>query len=329
MKKYKIFILDHRTYCVNSIGDSLAQLGHEIFYQSSSSLKNLEAGLSYFKPDILLTVGYNRKLFGVFKDHIHTLCKKHKLFHIYWATEDLINHIDWSIPYVLSAKPDVVWTIHPQCVEKYKNINIPSMYFNFAFNPRYFLHQTRGNDFVYDVVFVGATHFFKDTYRFDSLKQLLFPLVKANIKTDIWGLGWKKDKDFILNKFGCIIPPAWLHGHLLYGKTGTIYRKSKIILGIQNAKDQVTQRTFEILGSGCFMLASRTTAMEELFDDKNEVALSSSPEETIELANFYLKKPELRFAMGKRAREKILNHHTYIHRINAVWAETQVIINNK
>jgi len=250
MSSYKIFILDHRTYCINSLGDSLAQMGHQIYYQSSKSMEMVEGSIAYFKPDILITVGYNRKLFSHFIDKVHGLCKKYNLFHLYWATEDLINHNDWSIPYVLKAKPDVIWTIHGKCLSNYKKLGIPAFYFNFAFNPRIFSKKNPFHKEVYDISFVGATHFFKKTYRFESLRHLLFPLVEAKQKTDVWGLGWRKESKFIQKEFGHSIPSSWLHGHLLYGKSGDVYTNSKITLGIQNAEDQVTQRTFEILGTG-------------------------------------------------------------------------------
>ena len=120
MVPYKIFILDHRSYCLNSLGDSLAQLGHEIYYQSSWKPLEVEASIAYFKPDIVITVGYNRRLFSkVFLDLIPILHKKYNFLHLYWATEDKINFEDWSLTFVQQTKPDIVWTIHPDCIDKY------------------------------------------------------------------------------------------------------------------------------------------------------------------------------------------------------------------
>ena len=122
MLKYRIFILEHRTYCINSLGDSLAQLGHKIYVQSSWRQPEVEAGIKYFRPHILLTIGYNKPLFNRWKNSINPLCKKYNLFHIYWATEDEINHMEWSMPYVLATKPDLIWTIHPNCIQRYRQL---------------------------------------------------------------------------------------------------------------------------------------------------------------------------------------------------------------
>lgn len=329
MKGYSIFILDHRTYCINSLGDSLAQLGHKVAYQSSWEPKEVEAGIAYFKPDILITVGYNGPLFSRFKEIIPQLCDKYRLFHLYWATEDLINHSSWSLPYVEGTKPDLVWTIHPECIEKYERLGIPSSYLNFGFNPRIFPKKKKGEIEKYDISLIGATHFFKRTYRFDSLQHLLFPLVKSNQRVNIWGYGWRKNKGFVVEEFGHSIPRGWLQGHLLYGNTGEVYRKSKIILGVQNAMDQVSQRTFEILGTGAFMIGSRTPAIIEMFEDKRDLVLTSSPEETIELVKYYIDKPSLRYKIGVRARQKVLENYTYHQLIEKIWPKAELLVKEK
>lgn len=329
MKEYKIFFLDHRTYCINSLGDSLAQLGHKIMFQTSWNYDEVEKGIAYFKPDILVTVGYNRRLFNRFAGKVLELCKKYRMFHLYWATEDLINHEDWSIPYVQRTKPDLVWTIHPDCIHKYESLGVPSNYLNFAFNPRIFHGKSRLDKELFDVSFVGTTHLFKRTYRFESLRQLLLPMVDIGQMVHIWGADWIKDEAIIAKEFGKTIPRSWLQGYLLYGKSGSVYRSSKIVLGVQNAMDQVTQRTFEILGTGAFMIASRTQETLKLFEDKKEIALTSSPEETIDLVKYYINKPELRYEIGQRARRKVLQHYTYRQQINDIWTRAAVLVQHK
>ena len=325
MKTFKIFILDHRSYCINSIGDSLAQLGHQVSFQSSWHDEEIEAGIAYFRPDILLTVGFNRRLFR-YLERIPVLCKKYRLFHIYWATEDLINHLDWSLTFIQRGKPDLVWTIHPACIAKYEKLGVPAAYLNFAFNPRIFPAKTKRDKEIYDLTFVGSTHIFKETYRIESLKQLLFPLLQQKKKVDIWGIGWKKEAAKIKSIFGCTVPSEWVHGFLPYKKTANVYRSSKIVLGVQNAVDQLTQRTFEILGSGTFMITNRTKALEELFTDQTELVFTNSPEETLDLINYFLPRPELRLKIGQNARKKILQDHTYKQRLQKVWPQTHTLI---
>ncbi|SCY57593.1 Spore maturation protein CgeB [Alkaliphilus peptidifermentans DSM 18978] len=304
-------------------------MGHKLTYQSSWVSKEIEAGIDYFKPDILITVGYNKPLFHRFAEEIPKLCKKYNLFHLYWATEDLINHTSWSLPYIKKSKPDLVWTIHPDCIKKYESLGIPSSYLNFALNPRLFPPKKKDDKEIYDISLVGATHLFKRTYRFDSLKHLLFPLVQVGQKTHVWGYGWRKDEALIASIFGQTVPHDWLQGHLLYGVSGSVYQKSKIVLGLQNAEDQVTQRTFEILGTGAFMIASRTKAITEMFEDKKELVLTSSPKETIELVTYYLNRPDIRHEIGCNARKKIMDKYTYHQNLIKIWPKAEQLINKR
>lgn len=326
MKRYTVFFLDHRSYCLNSLGDSLARQGHRVVYQSSWNLHEVEAGISYFKPEILVTVGYNRRLFSGFLDFLPKLCQKHGLFHIYWATEDLINHEDWSQTFIKRAKPNLVWTVHPACVDKYKKAGIPAFYFDFAVNPALLLPKTRETKEKYDISFVGTAHLFKRTYRFESLRNLLFPLIEKKMNVALWGLDWEKNAALIKKEFGLSIPRKLLRGFLPYKHTFRVYASSKIVLGVQNAPDQVTQRTFEILGQGAFMITSRTPAITKLFKPGSEVAVSSSPAETLDLVEYYLNRPNLRFEIGQKARRKVLDNHTYQHRLNEVWPKTEQYI---
>ncbi|WP_187273967.1 glycosyltransferase [Paenibacillus sp. N3.4] len=311
MKRLRIFFLNHLSCYINSLADALCQLGHSIYYQTSWEMREIEAGISYFKPDLLITVGIDKPMFHPSLDVIPDLCHKYGLLHIYWATEDKIHFDGISVPFVRRVKPDIVWTIHPECVKKYQNMEIGSAYLNFAFNPRMFSPKSENPAEIYDVSFIGTTHLETRTFRYDSLKQLLFPLIQAEVEVGVWGNNWLESKDFLEIEFGASIPPHRFHGYISYKNTSDIYHKTKIMLGVQNAVDQVSQRTFEILGTGAFMIASRTEELERLFEDKKEIVLTSSQEETLELVSYYLKRPEERMLIGRQAREKVLSNHTF------------------
>lgn len=311
MLKYKIFILDHRSIYLNSIGDSLAQLGHTIYYQSSWVPKEIEAGIAYFQPDILLTIGWDIPLTDPFLASLPELCKKYNLFHIYWANEDMIHYEKWSRPFVKKIQPDLVWTIHPDCIEKYEKDGIEADYLNFAFNPRLFPAKTETDEEKYPIALVGTAHLTHKTFRYESIEQLIIPLIKENRKIHLWGAHWDKEASFMKKQFGESVPLDWLQGYLPYKQTASIYRSSKIVLGLQNAQDQVSQRTFEILGTGAFMIASRTEALTSMFEEGKEIALTSSPEETISLINYYIDKKEERLKIGANARMKVLENYHY------------------
>lgn len=329
MKTYKIFFLDHRSIYLNSLVDALGQMGNEIYYQSSWHFPEIEAGIAYFKPDILLTVGCDIPLRNPALEIVPSLCEKYGLFHIYWATEDKIHHDDWSLPFVHKIKPDLVWTIHPECVASYQAACIPAAYVNFAFNPRMMAPPVSEQDKQYMISLIATTHFKKKTYRYESFEQLVVPLIHNQIQVDIWGFGWDQDRAFIQGQFGITIPQQWIHGYLPYKESMKVYQQSKIVIALQNALDQVSQRTFEILGSGAFMLTNATPAITAMFEHGVDLVMSHSPEETVELVKYYLDHPKQRQDIGQSARNKVLAQHTYFHRLQTVWEQLESSIERK
>lgn len=319
MRKIRIFFLDHRSIYLNSLGDALSQLGYPLFYQSSWDMREVEAGIRYFKPDILLTVGCDAPLTSPSLNRLPGLVQEYRLFHIYWATEDALFHEEWSLPFVKRIKPHMVWTIDARCVKSYEVHGFAAVPLNFALNPRFFTAKPEDVTEKYEVSLIGTTHLHAPTYRMKSLKVLLVPLLQQGIPVHIWGYGWQEDPESVKKHVGITIPSHLLHGYLPYKETARIYHESKIVLGVQNAEDQVSQRTFEIVGSGGLMLANRTKSLQELFQDGEEVLLSASVEETVRFVLAYLDRREVRQAIGRRGREKILKEHTYRHRLAAIW----------
>lgn len=323
MEPRTVFFLNHLSCYLNSLADSLSQAGHRVCYQTSWDMNEVEAGIRHFQPDLLITVGFDKPMHEAPLERIPEICRKHRIVHIYWATEDRIHFDKISRPMVNRLQPDIVWTIHPACVAMYRGIGVDAAYFNFAFNPRKFPMKLGTGDEKYDVSMIGNAHLETRTYRYESLRQLLFPLIGSGTRVHVWGGGWKENADLLLREFGGTIPPAWITGPVPYLHTPRIYRQSRVVLGIQNAEDQVTQRTFEILGTGAFMIANRTGEMERLFEHGKELAMSSGPEETLELIRFYRNRERDRLDIGRRAHRKVMNLHTYRHRLENVWEQVE------
>ncbi|GAA4707176.1 CgeB family protein [Brevibacillus fulvus] len=323
---YRIFFLDHRSIYLNSLGDALSQRGNQVFYQTSWNMREIEAGIAYFKPDILLTVGCDLPLYGLKEGELAELCRKYNLFHIYWATEDRLFFEQWSVPFIRRIQPDLVWTVHPLCVDEYKALGIPAQFFNFAFNPRMFPAKPAQPNELFDITLIGTTHLHQRTFRYESLRHLLFPLVEGHRDLHIWGYGWEQDRQLIREEFGVQLPPTILHGYLPYKHNYFIYHQSKIVLGVQNALDQLSQRTFEIMGTGAFMIASKTAELSRLFQDGVELVLTESPAQTRELVDYYLDRPSERHQIGQNARKAVVSNHTYEARLNEVWEQLEQMI---
>lgn len=79
----------------------------------------------------------------------------------------------------------------------------------------------------------------------------------------------------------------------------------------------VNQRVFDVPLCGGFLLTDRQEDLLELFAD-DEVALYESSEDVADKARYYLANPAIRASIAARARKRILNEHTYRHRMGSM-----------
>lgn len=78
------------------------------------------------------------------------------------------------------------------------------------------------------------------------------------------------------------------------------------------------QRVFDCPAAGGFLLTDRREQLHELFDADTELALYDGAGEVAERVRWYLRNPEEREVVTARARCRILNEHTYDHRLRAL-----------
>ena len=102
---------------------------------------------------------------------------------------------------------------------------------------------------------------------------------------------------------------SWLHGYLPYPDAHKVYNSAKIVIGPQNQLTQVTQRTYEILGSGGFLLTSDTPEIRRLFKPGKDLVVSRSAKQTRNLVRYYLKHPKQRERIRKQGKITVLRHN--------------------
>ncbi|MFS0907747.1 glycosyltransferase [Priestia aryabhattai] len=96
-----------------------------------------------------------------------------------------------------------------------------------------------------------------------------------------------------------------------------MYSNTDINIGCQNHNLYLSRRTFEILGSEGFLITYDTKEIRRLFKPGQDLVVSSSPKETLELVNYYLNHPNECKRIGERGKNAIKNH-TYKHRANYI-----------
>ncbi|MGB8953857.1 MAG: glycosyltransferase [Tumebacillaceae bacterium] len=240
---------------------------------------------------------------------------------VYWATEDPLHTHTFSLPLIENMRPDYVFTVTNELVSWYQSLGIRAAHLDFAYHPS--IHSPvepvpsyRCRLAVVANAYPDLLSDTPDMFRKASLKSLIRPLVRKRIRVDFWGRDWERMEPFLKRD----IPADWLHGYLPYTEANKVYSSADIVIGLQNCPDQLTQRTYEILGSGGLLLTSDTSAVRRKFQPGREVIVSSSASETVELVRYYQNNPQARLELREQAQLAIANE-SYVHRAQAILDE--------
>ncbi|MFS1518888.1 glycosyltransferase [Bacillus sp. SCS-151] len=311
----RILFLEKHPMWIHGLPRGFKDLGHEVNICEISSKSELFNTVANYNPHIIFSMGWTREHRKEKQSWLKEYLEKTNIPHVYWATEDPTHTKTFTLPLIKNSKIDFIFTICPSLVKVYKKLGLPSARLDFGYHPD--THYITKSEPKYTksiaVVANAYPHLLRkntNLYRYESTKTLIEPLIKANIRVDFWGVGWKNMQDIL----GVQIPNDWIHGYIHYLETPKVYSSSDIIIGLQNQQNQLTQRTFEILGSEGFLITSDTQEIRRLFTPGYHLITSSSKEETVELVKHYLLKTEERDVIRKRGKDMVAKNHTYKHR---------------
>ncbi|MBC8432297.1 MAG: glycosyltransferase [Desulfobacterales bacterium] len=99
-----------------------------------------------------------------------------------------------------------------------------------------------------------------------------------------------------------------------------IYQKSKINLNISRLQLRATvnQRIFDVPAAGGFLLTDKTFELEQYLQPDKEVGVFENAGELKDKVNYYLANEKERIAISASARRRVLNEHTYAHRMSKI-----------
>jgi spore maturation protein CgeB len=85
-------------------------------------------------------------------------------------------------------------------------------------------------------------------------------------------------------------------------------------------KGAVNQRVFDCPAAGGFIITDAQGDIEDLFDSAKEMVTYSSLEELEDKVDYFTRKPEARIPIVRRARKRIEENHTHMHRLRSLEA---------
>lgn len=293
------------------------EAGHQIKISGRLTEGQIPKMIQEFKPDLIITMGWGLFQTPNYQKWIGKYVKQSKIPHVFWSVEDPGHTHNYVLPLTKTVAPDFIFTICKSRVDYFKKHGMKAAHMEFAYNPNIHYPTNPNPEFNFPIAVVACPYLFDDTfaYRNKAMQNLISPLIKNNMQVNFWGEHanryWNSGH---LDSFIGSIPNEWVHqDRMPYYDTNKLYNSADIILGLQNHHDQVTQRTFEVLGSGGFLLTCDTLGIRNLFKPGKDLVVSSSPQETLELVLYYLARPEERNKIRKQG-QLAVKKHTYKNR---------------
>jgi spore maturation protein CgeB len=254
--------------------------------------------------------------------------------HIHWDTDGISSTYYLSesgdgieMDVIYASKPDLVLTMCPEMREVIKQKGFPCEMMYYAFSP-VFHHPTADIEAKDGLInLIGSSYsslypFRPEHFRYTSLKILLKPLLENGYPVHLYGDD--QYPSLIKRILGVELPPENYHGYLPYERTCAVYNSSFLNIVTQNHERTITKRTFEILGSGGFVLSSDNSEIRKLFTPGRDLVVSSSPEQTLELAKYYEKNKDEWRAVRKNAALSVQNH-TYKQRAEYILEQYNIL----
>ncbi len=265
--------------------EQLQQDARLIFPNTVQELKEI---LEDAQPDVLMTLGTP----SFYKQPMLEYIGQRKLSpmrYIHWDT-DGISWAELEMNLINLTKPDMVFTICPDMLNMLKGQGIQSYMLPYAFNPLVHHPDTMEEPYEGSITFTGGAYpdivyRYPEHYRNKSMDILFKPLLEHQYKIDFYGDG--RIGAVIKHLFNIDVPADWFHGYCVYDQTFHIYHDSFINLVPQNHENTLTKRTFEIMGSGGFLISCDNQAIHSLFTPGRDLVTSASREETLDIVEFY------------------------------------------
>lgn len=299
----KVLIFGNSIFSVDMLW-GFRQIGCDAQIINAITVQQIDQILNSTNPDLLITLGAPLEFKRDVLAYIGKRSPSHMKY-IHWDTDGISSQyfqslsgdgIEMDVIYL--SKPDFVLTMCPEMLRFIRSKNFACELMNYAYSPisHFPIEAIRERDKgKYYINLIGNSYlvlakFHPDHYRYKSVKILLKPLLENGYKVHFYGdNGYKPLIKALLD---IDVPNEYFHGYLPYERTNAAYNSSFINLVTQNHDQTITKRTFEILGSGGFILSSDNSEIRKLFTPGKDLVVSSSPEQTLELVEYYKSHPD-------------------------------------
>lgn len=166
------------------------------------------------------------------------------------------------------------------------------------------------NEFGADVAFLGAGYM--------NRRQILPSLIGQGWTFKLWGNEWDNPGGLegVLQRRGARIDTP-TSVKIFNATSVNINLHSFTGDGLDPEGDGVNPRTFELASCGAFQIVDSRTLLPALFEE-SMMAVIKRPDELLSTVRKYLHEPARRMDMAASSRNRVLEAHTYMHRMKTL-----------
>ena len=165
----------------------------------------------------------------------------------------------------------------------------------------------------YDVTFIGQSY--------GDRPATVERLRAEGIDVRCWGFGWpggRIEHDEMVRVFGASRINLNLSSAFTPGRLPV--RLLRRLTGMkEERKSQIKGRTFEVPGSGGFLLTDRVAYLEDYLTPGKEIALFESPDDLVAQVSWWLDHEDERARLADAGYRRVRAEHTYDHRFAAIF----------
>lgn len=304
-----LFLKSHPLWA-HGLPNGFRDLGCQVELAGTNSAQALAEQIERFQPNMIWGIGWTPEFEKTESQALlRRLIRQSGAGYLYWATEDPGYAERFTIPFIKGTAPDLVFTICPAMIERYQSLGFTAAPLEFGYHPRVHFPAVPQEHYRSPAALVAHSywplyHRNPGLFRFRSMHTLIDPLLDAGIRIDFYGRFWDRMRSI----FATAVPDDWIRGWLPYTEANQVYSSAGIIIGLQNIPEQLTQRTFEILGSGGLLLTLDTPAVRRLFEPDRDLLVSNDPDRTLRLVRHFLEHPEECRRMAEQGRCAVAPH---------------------
>ena len=210
---------------------------------------------------------------------------------VYWAQDSVYPSSYYNHMLSIGLENyDVVFVAHKKYISDYSRYTNNVFWLPYAYDPD--IYHPLDTKKTYDVAFIGSM---------DAERRATMDAVRSNYSNlkVFSGELWQLDANYA-------------------------YNQSKVVLNLARI-GEMNWRTFEVLGSGSFLLNSFSDELTEIFSDGTDFVMFKNKRDLIEKIGYFINNDSLSYKIAQTGHENVANNHTLEERVKLILSKYSIM----